>query len=562
MKHPRRRQNGMRTNRRKGTKMKTTIHSFVRLAVFAGSAMTLLLLAGCTTYVQRPVTRTVYVSQPPPPPAPPVVVHVPAPPPVVHTLPSPPQPVIVAQEPALVVIHTEADFYEPLSPYGEWVTVASYGRVWRPARIETAWSPYSNGHRERTDAGWYWESDEPWAWATYHYGRWDWTPHHGWVWVPNTQWAPAWVYWREGGGFIGWAPLPPSARFANDVIVLHEPAIAPRGLVFVEERRILEPVRPHTVIVNNTVIVNKTVNVTKVKVVNRTVINEGPRVEAVERASGRKLQPVAARELRRRTESREVARRQERFPNSERNAPPARTVAPAPNPPQNADHPERPQMVNRQPAPPPARIEPRNASQPAPTRNVAPRETVTPVSAPREMNNRDDQRAPARFENRTPPARQETPTPPPAVATRPIETKRETTPRVTAPAARPDNIRNETQRPVATAPPAETAKPAPTPVRRLETQPQPRLTPAQLRRVEPQPAKQEAVVERAQPPKAQPAPRTTAIRRARVPANRFTNAAPETLQIQTNAAANTNVQPVVQPAARRDSNDLRNPDRR
>jgi hypothetical protein len=28
--------------------------------------------------------------------------------------------------------------------------------------------------------------------------------------VPGYQWAPAWVSWRYGGGYCGWAPLPPS----------------------------------------------------------------------------------------------------------------------------------------------------------------------------------------------------------------------------------------------------------------------------------------------------------------------------------------------------------------
>jgi hypothetical protein len=55
-----------------------------------------------------------------------------------------------------------------------------------------------------------WVSDEPWGWATYHYGRWANVDGTGWVWVPGYQWAPAWVSWRYGGGYAGWAPLPPA----------------------------------------------------------------------------------------------------------------------------------------------------------------------------------------------------------------------------------------------------------------------------------------------------------------------------------------------------------------
>jgi hypothetical protein len=84
--------------------------------------------------------------------------------------------------------------------------------------------------------------------------------------------------------------------------------IAPRSFVFVEERRFLEPVRPKTVIVNNTTIINQTVNITNIKVVNNTVINEGPRTQVIERVSGRKVQSVPVRELRRTQEAAVVAR--------------------------------------------------------------------------------------------------------------------------------------------------------------------------------------------------------------------------------------------------------------
>jgi hypothetical protein len=253
------------------------------------AAALLAAVTGCTTYVEQPASRTVYVTEPPPPP-----VYAPAP----------------APAPAVVVIQTENDFYEPLSPYGEWVVVGSYGRVWRPARVEAGWRPYANGHWQRSDAGWYWASEEPWGWATYHYGRWDWTAQFGWIWVPQTQWAPAWVSWREGAGYVGWAPLPPAARISvSGSVEVRDTVIAPR-FVFVEERRLLEPVRLTTVIVNNTTVINKTVNITKIKIVNQTVVNEGPRTEIVERASGRRIEAVPAHELRHREETEVAARRQ------------------------------------------------------------------------------------------------------------------------------------------------------------------------------------------------------------------------------------------------------------
>jgi len=60
--------------------------------------------------------------------------------------------------------------------------------------------------------------------------------------------------------------------------------------------------------VNNTTIINETVNITNIKVVNNTVINEGPRTEVIEKASGRPVRPVAVRELRHKTEAEVVAK--------------------------------------------------------------------------------------------------------------------------------------------------------------------------------------------------------------------------------------------------------------
>jgi Family of unknown function (DUF6600) len=185
-----------------------------------------------------------------------------------------------------VEIRAESDFYEPLAPHGEWVVVGSYGRCWRPGHIDRDWRPYSEGYWQRTDAGWYWVSDEPWAWATYHYGRWNFTDQYGWYWVPQTVWAPAWVSWHSGGGYIGWAPLYPSGVRV----------ISPQAYVFVEERHFTEPVRRSTVVVNNTTIINK------------TVINEAPATAAVEKASGRKVQAVPVQELRHKQEAAFVAK--------------------------------------------------------------------------------------------------------------------------------------------------------------------------------------------------------------------------------------------------------------
>ena len=268
-----------------------------RWAVFVGLAG---LVGGCTTYVQAP-PRTVVVTPPPVYVEPPRV-YVPAPAP--QYLPPPPPPPEVIEPGRTVVIRGEQDFYEPLSPYGRWVVVESYGRCWVPARVAADWRPYCNGRWERTEPGWYWASDEPWAWATYHYGRWDFHPVHGWFWVPQTQWAPAWVTWHHGGGYLGWAPMHPSVRARGEGAVVAEVGrVTPRAYVFVPEKRFLEPVRPNTVVVNNTTILHQTVNITNVRIVNQTVVNDGPGTRMVEQASGQTVRPVSAASIRHREEA-------------------------------------------------------------------------------------------------------------------------------------------------------------------------------------------------------------------------------------------------------------------
>jgi hypothetical protein len=105
----------------------------------------------------------------------------------------------------------QANFDDALSPYGEWADVDGT-RVWRPSpsAVGEDFQPYAtNGQWLSSDYGWYFQSDYPWGWAPFHYGRWALDANYGWVWVPGTVWAPAWVDWRLGGGYIGWAPLPP-----------------------------------------------------------------------------------------------------------------------------------------------------------------------------------------------------------------------------------------------------------------------------------------------------------------------------------------------------------------
>jgi hypothetical protein len=69
---------------------------------------------------------------------------------------------------------------------------------------DASYVPYTNGRWTNTDYGFTWVSNDPFGWATDHYGRWVWA--NRWVWRPDTTWGPAWVQWRQGDGYVGWAP--------------------------------------------------------------------------------------------------------------------------------------------------------------------------------------------------------------------------------------------------------------------------------------------------------------------------------------------------------------------
>jgi len=103
--------------------------------------------------------------------------------------------------------------YNYLAPFGNWVQLDPWGYVWCPRHMGYRWRPYTQGHWIWTDFGWTWLSDFEWGWIPFHYGRWGWDDDLGWFWVPGTTWGPAWVTWRSGDIYTGWAPFPPGMEF-------------------------------------------------------------------------------------------------------------------------------------------------------------------------------------------------------------------------------------------------------------------------------------------------------------------------------------------------------------
>jgi uncharacterized protein DUF6600 len=175
-------------------------------------------------------------------------------------------------------------FYTKLEPYGDWRESSEYGYVWQPREAEGSrtWRPYTSGRWVYTDVGWTWVSEERFGWATYHYGRWTRLRNIGWVWVPGDEWAPAWVSWRKSNDYVGWAPLPPEARFDRRKGIHNWSDnyydIGPDQYSFVPTtefgaQRVERTVVPRE---QNVTIINQTTNVTNITYNNTTVVNQGP----------------------------------------------------------------------------------------------------------------------------------------------------------------------------------------------------------------------------------------------------------------------------------------------
>jgi hypothetical protein len=231
--------------------------------------------------------------------------------------------------------HVSADVYisfrADLAPYGEWFEYGDYGWVWRPRHVHHGWRPYVDGHWALTDVGWTWVADEPWGWAPYHYGRWFDDAGYGWVWVPGDEWAPAWVSWQSGGGYIGWAPLPPWASWSPGVGIAATVYLAPSAYVFVPDhnfvardvRRFVMPVDRNEIVIRNTRnvtnytrtgdrIVDRSLDPHEVeRVVGHRIASQ--RVDRLHAAAPRVLRPPNQREQARASAAQhEQARRQER----------------------------------------------------------------------------------------------------------------------------------------------------------------------------------------------------------------------------------------------------------
>jgi len=183
-------------------------------------------------------------------------------------------------------------FYDELSPYGVWIQDPQYGYVWRPDVDQDEFRPYyTNGHWEMTQYGNTWVSNYEWGWAPFHYGRWVYHNRRGWLWIPDTKWGPAWVSWRSGGGYYGWAPLGPGISININI----GPRIPDFYWVFIPQRSIYAYRYPRYDRYRNVNIYHNTVIINNTYVHNRYRYYTGPRVEEIRRVTN---QPVKVHDVR------------------------------------------------------------------------------------------------------------------------------------------------------------------------------------------------------------------------------------------------------------------------
>ncbi|HEY9195286.1 MAG TPA: DUF6600 domain-containing protein [Mucilaginibacter sp.] len=187
---------------------------------------------------------------------------------------------------------SDQEFYDELEPYGTWVDDPQYGTVWVPD-AEDGFRPYATrGHWVVTDYGNTWVSDYEWGWAPFHYGRWRYDDYYGWEWIPGHEWAPAWVSWRHGGGYYGWAPLTPGISINISIGGgYHVPdyywTCAPQA--YITSPNIYNYYVPHTRVVNiihNTTVINNTY------VYNNRTYLAGPRINEIRQVTRNNNIPV------------------------------------------------------------------------------------------------------------------------------------------------------------------------------------------------------------------------------------------------------------------------------
>jgi hypothetical protein len=111
--------------------------------------------------------------------------------------------------------------------------------------------------------------------------------------VPGTEWAPAWVAWRYGDDWVGWAPLPPTANWdASSGLAFADPnVIQPAQWCFVPRTHMLDVSIgiQLTSIGRNVTLLERSRDATRFEVRDGRPANIGIDVAVIEKQVGRQV---------------------------------------------------------------------------------------------------------------------------------------------------------------------------------------------------------------------------------------------------------------------------------
>ncbi len=179
-------------------------------------------------------------------------------------------------------------FYDELSPYGTWIQDPQYGYVWRPDVDQSQFRPYyTEGRWAMTEYGNTWVSNYDWGWAPFHYGRWVYNNYRQWIWLPDSNWGPAWVNWRSGGGYYGWAPMGPSINI--NIRFGRRYNLPTYCWNFIPQRSIYNNYYPRYNYGRNNIYINNTTIINNTYVYNRRTYYGGPSRYDIGRATNRNV---------------------------------------------------------------------------------------------------------------------------------------------------------------------------------------------------------------------------------------------------------------------------------
>ena len=114
--------------------------------------------------------------------------------------------------------------------------------------------------------------------------------------MPGKQWAPAWVSWRKGHDYAGWAPLPPEAQFDRRIGIRNRADnyydIGPGQYAFVPTNEFGRQLPPSEIVPRerNVTIINQTTNFTNITYNNSLIVDRGPSYDELRARSPRPIE--------------------------------------------------------------------------------------------------------------------------------------------------------------------------------------------------------------------------------------------------------------------------------